>query len=46
MGKLFRQTKQLAISVCERCGRLCDDACRRAASRRQVLLQQVWRGAA
>jgi hypothetical protein len=46
MWSLFQQTKQLTAGVRERYSRLCDDACRRAALQRQVLLHQVWRSAA
>jgi hypothetical protein len=46
MWSPFKQTKQLTVGVRERCGRLCDDACRRAALQRQVLLQQFWRSVA
>jgi hypothetical protein len=44
MWSLFKQTTDLAVSAYERCGRLCDDACRRAALHRQV--HQVWRSVA
>ena len=44
MWRLFERTKDLTVSFCERCGRICDDTCRRPALRERVLLQQVWRG--
>ena len=37
-------TRELAVRFCERCGRVCDDGCRRAAVRERVLLQQLWLG--
>jgi hypothetical protein len=46
MWSPFQQTKGLALTVSERCGQVCDDACRRAALRPRVLLQQIWRGMA
>lgn len=46
MWNLFKRTKDLALTVSDHCGRLCDDACRRAALRQRVLLQQIWRGIA
>lgn len=46
MWTLFKRTRELTFRFCERCGRVCDDTCRRAALRERVLLQQVWRGMA
>lgn len=40
----FTRTKDLTVSLCERCSRVCDDACRRARLQERVLLQQLWRG--
>lgn len=31
MLKLFRRTKGLAVEFCDRCGSVCDAACRRNA---------------
>jgi hypothetical protein len=44
MRRLFKRTKELAVSFCERCGRVCDAGCRRAALRERTLLQQPWLG--
>ena len=44
MWSLSRRTKALAVSFCERCSEVCDDACRRAALRERALLQQLWLG--
>ena len=46
MWSLFKHATNVAVSAYERCGRLCDDTCRRAAIHRQVLLHQVWRSVA
>lgn len=46
MRTLSRRLKESAVRFCERCARVCDDMCRRAALRERVLLQQVWRGVA
>lgn len=43
---LFQRTRELTLRICERCSHVCDDACRRAALRERLLLQQVWRGMA
>lgn len=31
MVKLFKRTKELAVEFCDRCGSVCDAACRRNA---------------
>lgn len=41
MLKLFQWTTGL-VEFCERCSRVCDAACRRAALRERALLQ-AWR---
>jgi hypothetical protein len=46
MWKLLKRTKGSTVRFSDRCGRVCDDACRRSALRERVLLQQVWRGVA
>jgi hypothetical protein len=46
MGTFSGRSKKSAVRFWERCARVCDDACRRAALRDRVLLQQMWRGAA
>jgi len=42
MLKLFKRTRELAVEFCERCSRVCDASCRRAALRERALLQP-WR---
>jgi len=42
MLRLFKRTKELAVEFCERCSRVCDAGCRRAALRERTLLQ-AWR---
>ena len=42
MLKRFRRTKELAVEFCERCAKLCDAGCRRAALRERALLK-AWR---
>lgn len=42
MLKLFKRTKERAVAFCERCSRVCDAGCRRAALRERALLQ-AWR---
>jgi MinD superfamily P-loop ATPase len=43
MLKLFKRTRELAVEFCERCGSVCDAACRRNAiidrARDRALLQ-------
>ena len=46
MWKLLKRANASTVRFCERCDRLCDDACRRAALHERVLLQQVWRSVA
>lgn len=41
MRKLFKRTRELAVGFCERCGRVCDAGCRRAARRDRALLRQL-----
>ena len=41
---MFMKTRELTARLCERCGRVCDDACRRTALRERAMLQQLWRG--
>jgi hypothetical protein len=40
--KLFRRSKELAVEFCERCARVCDAGCRRAALRERAPFQ-AWR---
>jgi hypothetical protein len=40
----LKRTKELVVAVCEHCGRVCGDACRRAALRERVSLQELWLG--
>ena len=42
MQRLFKRTKELAVEFCERCSRVCDAGCRRAALRERALVQ-AWR---
>ena len=42
MLKLFGWTRDLAVEFCDRCSRVCDPGCRRAALRERALLQ-AWR---
>ena len=42
MLKLFKRTKELAVEFCDRCARVCDAGCRRAALREKAFLQ-AWR---
>jgi hypothetical protein len=42
MLRLFKRTNELAVEFCERCSRVCDAGCRRAAFRERTLLQ-AWR---
>ena len=44
MLKLFKRTKELSVTLCERCGKVCDAGCRRAALRDRTLSQQLWLG--
>ena len=44
MWSLSKHSKESAVSFCERCSEVCDDACRRAALRERALLQQLWLG--
>ena len=43
MPKLFKRTRELAVEFCDRCGCVCDAACRRNAiverARERALLQ-------
>jgi hypothetical protein len=39
MRRLLTRTKELTVTLRERCAEICDDGCRRAA-----LLQQLWLG--
>ena len=43
MWNLFKLMREPAVSVCERCGQVCDAGCRRAALRQRALLQ-LWLG--
>ena len=45
MLKRLRRTKELAVEFCERCARVCDAGCRRAALRERALLQAWGYGA-
>lgn len=42
MLKRFGRAKEPAVEFCERCSRVCDAGCRRAALRERALLQ-AWR---
>lgn len=42
MSRLFKATQELAVEFCERCSRVCNADCRRAAVREQALLR-AWR---
>ena len=42
MSKLLDRTKEPAVELCDRCSRVCDAGCRRAALRERALLQ-AWR---
>lgn len=42
--RLFKRTRELTGRFSERCGRLCNDACRRVALHERALLQQLWLG--
>lgn len=42
MSRLFTRTVESAVEFCDRCSRVCDAGCRRAALREQTLLQ-TWR---
>jgi hypothetical protein len=42
MLRRFKRTRALAVAFCERCSRLCDAGCRRAAIRERALMQ-AWR---
>lgn len=37
MLRLFKRTKELAVSFCDRCARVCDAGCRATALREQAL---------
>lgn len=41
MLKLFMRTKELTVTFCERCGKVCDAGCRRD----RTLSQRLWLGA-
>jgi hypothetical protein len=43
MRTLFNRGKEL-VSFCERCGQVCDAACRLAALRERALSRQLWPG--
>jgi hypothetical protein len=40
--RLFTRTKEFAVEICERCSRVCDAGCRRAALREEAFLK-AWR---
>ena len=42
MLKRFKRTKERVVEFCDRCARVCDAGCRRAALRERALLQ-AWR---
>ena len=44
MWRLLTRTKELTVTLCERCAGICDEGCRRAALRERVLRQQLWLG--
>jgi hypothetical protein len=44
MRKLFESASEGTVGWCERCGEVCDDACRRQALYERVLLNQAWLG--
>jgi hypothetical protein len=41
MRKLFERPDETTVGFCERCGDICDDRCRRVASRERALLHQA-----
>ena len=43
-SRCSKRTKELAVSFCERCGQVCDGACRCAALGERKLLQELWLG--
>jgi hypothetical protein len=48
MLRLFRKTRDVAVSFCERCGQVCGSACRADALRERARLQALaygWRQA-
>lgn len=44
MLELFKRTKELTVTFCERCGKVCGAGCRRAALRDRTLSQRLWLG--
>jgi hypothetical protein len=44
MWKQRKRASEQAVSFCERCGRVCDAACRRSALRERALRHQLWLG--
>jgi len=42
--RLFGKTKTPAVTLCDRCGRICDAACRREALLRQARDRALLRG--
>jgi hypothetical protein len=44
MWKQRKSKAERAVRYCERCGRVCDVACRRSALRERALRQQMWVG--
>ena len=44
MLKLFKRTKELTVTFCERCGKVCDARCRRASLPDRTLSQRLWLG--
>jgi hypothetical protein len=44
MLRLLKKTRRLAIDFCERCGCVCDAACRTEALRERALVKALQRG--
>jgi hypothetical protein len=44
MLRLLRRTTELAFEFCERCSKVCDAGCRRAALRERAVLRAWWHG--
>lgn len=48
MLRLFKRTRELTVSFCERCGSVCDSVCRAEAVRERALRRALvygWRQA-
>jgi hypothetical protein len=40
MSRLLRRSKELAVEFCDRCARVCEARCRKAALRERALLRR------